>query len=361
MHVKRSLTVAHFLRPNVLIPLAFGLALVFGVLALGDVRRVGRAIASIDHAALAIAVLLLLLYLAMRGAQWYLFLCVMHVPLTPRQAAVAFAGGEATESLPVGVYFANYLLERETSAPIAYTAAATLVGILLEVACCCLYLAVVGIPTWSWLRPLIIGGLAVFVGLLGIWNVVGRRLRLPRAMAMHPRAHWLANQVHYFAVGARRLRAPRVLLAGFALSTVALAASGSAYAILLRGVGAGGVSYWYAIAAYLFGLGSGLILPTPTELGVSELTGLGALRAAGAPVTEAAATVLLFRLLLMGTVILAALVTFLVMRHEVAMLFGPPALSRAGRAVNAPERTARRPRGHRRRSWPPKGACPRSR
>jgi len=75
-----------------------------------------------------------------------------------RSQIFSFSVGEITNSLPIGNYFQNYLLEREKGVAVAYTAAGTTITILLEVAVCVVYLAIFGIRGWAWVRPLMIGG-----------------------------------------------------------------------------------------------------------------------------------------------------------------------------------------------------------
>jgi hypothetical protein len=214
------------LSPSILVPTVFALVLLTGVLSLGDVRVVGGGIAGFPPPVAALVFLLLLVYVGAHGLQRYCFLRHMRVALDLRQGLVAFAGGEATESLPIGIYFANYLLERETGVPVAYTAAATLVAILLEVAFCCLYLVLVGIPAWSWLRPLILGGLALTMALVVAIEQLGARIHTPVHLKERPAVRWFAQQVIEFRRGAHALASPRVLLPGFGLTAVCLGAAG---------------------------------------------------------------------------------------------------------------------------------------
>ncbi len=308
--------------PGVLVPIAFGIVLLLGVLEIGDVHQVGQDIALFPRIQAALIFVLVASYICIRCGQWHFFLRFMKVSTTWRRSTVAFVGGEATESLPVGIYFANVLLQRATGVSVAQTAPATMVSILLEVACSCVYLVVVPIPPWRWLRPVIVGGLAIFGILLSIIVHLGWHVRLPQpAYRYHRWVRWLSVQTRMFQKGTRALASPRALLPGAGFSVVYLATIGGAYYVILRAVGVASVSYWDALAAYLFGLAAGLILPTPTEIGVAELTGLGALNALGVDLGHAATTVLLFRLMFIGFSMIFALLTFGVLHRDTAMIF----------------------------------------
>ena len=308
------------LRPRLIIPLVFGLVLLGVVLSLGDRKRVGDAVATFSPGLAALFFLTIVLYEGLHGLQWVYFLRQLKVPGTWREAVVAFVGGEATESLPIGIYFMNYLLEREEGVSVAYSAVATLAGILLEVAFCMLYLAIVGLDSWTWLRPLIVGGGAVvFLATLIAWKLSGL-VHLPRRLLRQRLVQWLSEQVRSSGKGAARLLGQHRLLPGFLLTALYLPAGGTAYFIIMQALGVDQVSYWQALSAYLFALSSGLILPVPTEVGVAELTGLGALHALGVETTTAVTVVLMFRLLLVISSILIAAVTFLLLRREFAAL-----------------------------------------
>lgn len=317
--------------PGVWIPIAFGIVLLLSVLGIGDVRQVKRDIALFPPIQAALIFVLVASYICIRCTQWHFFLRFMKVSTTWRRSAVAFAGGEATESLPVGIYFANVLLQRATGVPVAQAAPATMVSILLEVACSCIYLVVVPIPSWQWLRPLIVGGLAIFGILVGILVHLGWHVRLPSPAYRYRWVRWLSVQVRAFRRGTQALASPRALLPGAGFGVIYLATIGGAYYVILRAVGVASVSYWDALAAYLFGLAAGLILPTPTEIGVAELTGLGALNALGVDLGHAATTVLLFRLMFIGFSMVFAVFTFTVLHRDTAILFrtgkGPQAVS----------------------------------
>ena len=100
------------------------------------------------------------------------------------------------------------------------------------------------------------------------------------------------------------------------LAVFYLAVAGTQYYVIVRALGIGNLSIWHAIGAYLFGLGAGLILPVPTDIGVQEITGVGALHALSVSVTQAVSITIIFRILNLVTAIVVAMITFAVLRQE---------------------------------------------
>ena len=305
-------------KPKIVIPLVFAVVLIGFVLSLGDIRKVGQDLVDFPKGAAAVIFLLVVIYEVARGIQWLYFLRGMGVKVDRRRGIFAFVGGEAAKSLPAGNYFQNYLLEREKGVAVAYTAAGTTVTILLEVAVCICYVAIVGVGSWTWVRPtIIVGVLAVAaVGLL-IWRL-NLHARAPKRIRDSRWYQWLGEQGGNFLKGARSFVSLRLLLVGFVLAVVYLAAAGTQYYVVIRGLGIGNVSYWHAVSAYLFGLGVGLIMPVPTDIGIQELSGLGALSALGIDETRAVAIVIIFRILNLVSSILIAAGTFVVLHKELA-------------------------------------------
>lgn len=304
------------LNPTMLIPAIFALALIGIVLSLGDLTKVAGYIATFPRGDAALIFLLVVIYELARCVQWLLFLHGMKVQVGLRRAIFAFVGGEATKSLPAGNYFQNYLLEREKGVAVAYTAAGTTVTILLEVAVCVIYVAIVGISGWAWLRPVVIGGpLLAAIAALVIWKL-GLHANPPHWLERRKFFRWAAEQGKNFGKGVRAFISPRLLLFGFGLAVLYLAAAGTQYYIVIRALGVDNVSYRHALSAYLFGLGVGLILPVPTDIGVQELTGLGALRALGVDASKAVAIVLVFRILNLVSAVIVAAGTSLFLRNE---------------------------------------------
>jgi uncharacterized protein (TIRG00374 family) len=304
------------LNPKILVPAIFAVVLLGIVLSLGDIKKVGNAIVNFPHGDAALFFLLTVLYEVIRGVQWMYFLRGMKVKAGYRRGIFAFVGGEATKSLPAGNYFENYLLEREEGVAVAYTASGTTITVLLEVVVCVVYLAIVGISGWAWLRPVLI------IGTLALTLVVVVLVRLdihahpPEWLGRRKFFQWAVQQGKTFGQGARAFVTPKRLAIGLALSALYLAAAGTQYFIVIRALGNQTMSYWDGLAAYLFSLGVGLILPVPTDIGVQEITGVGALKALGLKTTQAVSVSILFRILNLVSSIVIALITFVVLHKE---------------------------------------------
>lgn len=304
-------------------------------MSLGDIRKVGSAIVGFSLGNAALFLLLTIIYEVVRGVQWLYFLKGMKVKVGLRRSIFAFVGGEATKSLPAGNYFENYLLEREGGVSVAYTASGTTITVLLEVVVCVVYLAIVGIRGWGWLRPvLIFGTLAVLLLVV----VIGRlefHAHPPDWLAKRTFFQWMSEQWKTFVQGAETFVTPTSLAIGVTLAAIYLAAAGTQYYIVIRALGNNHLSLWDGISAYLFGLGVGLILPVPTDIGVQEITGVGALSALGMATTNAVSVTIVYRIFNLVSSIVIAAVTFVILHREFRDAFS----SRSGTG-NVPEGAA---------------------
>ncbi len=309
-------TLRTILSPKVLIPVVFAVVLIGIVLSLGDIRKVGQDIVHFPPGDAALFLGLTVLYETIRGVQWLYFLKGMKVKVARRRAIFAFIGGEATKSLPAGNYFENYLLEREAGVAVAYTASGTTITILLEVVICVVYLSVVGIRGWGWLRPVILlGSLLVVLTVIALARL-DLHAHLPGWLANKQFFRWAAEQWKTFSQGAAAFVTPKRLGVGLALAAAYLAAAGTQYYVVIRAIGHDHVGYFDAVAAYLFGLGAGLILPVPTDIGVQEITGLGALKAMGMQVPNAVPVTILFRVFNLVSSLVIAVIAFVVLHRE---------------------------------------------
>jgi len=86
------------------------------------------------------------------------------------------------------------------------------------------------------------------------------------------------------------------------------------YAII-RAVGVNSVSFVHSMAVYAVVVLAVVLFPIPTEIGITEFTGFGALEAYGVPASTAA-IMLSLRLLATGMTIVVAGGLFVLMRGE---------------------------------------------
>ena len=309
-------TLKTILSPKILIPVVLAVVLIGIVLSLGDIRKVGQDILHFPLGDAALFLGLTIVYEVIRGVQWLYFLNGMKVKVERRPAIFAFVGGEATKSLPAGNYFENYLLEREAGVAVAYTASGTTITILLEVVVCVVYLSIVSIRGWGWLRHvLLVGSLLVVLIVIALARL-DLHAHLPGWLANKKFFRWVAEQWKTFSKGAATFVTPERLAVGLALAAAYLAAAGTQYYVVIRAIGHDHVGYFDAMAAYLFGLGAGLILPVPTDIGVQEITGLGALKALGMQVPNAVSVTILFRIFNLVSSLVIAAITFVVLHRE---------------------------------------------
>jgi uncharacterized membrane protein YbhN (UPF0104 family) len=303
-------------KPKILVPAVFAVVLIGFVLSLGNIRKVGQDIVSFPRGDAALFFLLMVIYEVVRGVQWFYFLRGMKVKVGLRRGIFAFVGGEAAKSLPAGNYFQNYLLEREKGVAVAYTASGTTITVLLEVVVAVVYLIIVGISGWAWLRPLlIIGTLGVIIAGFIIVKL-DIHANPPEWLGKRKFYQWAAKQGKTFIQGAETFVTPKSMAIGLGLAVIYLAAAGTEYYIVIRALGNTSVSIWSAISAYLFGLGVGLILPVPTDIGVQEITGVGALTALGMATTKAVSVTIIYRILNLVSSLLIAIITFAILHDE---------------------------------------------
>jgi hypothetical protein len=304
------------LAPKVVIPIVLGVALIGALVGVSD----AGAIASVMHRLkpeYAIGfVLLMVVYETIRGFQWHVLLRGLGVQVPFRAQAFSFVLGEATRTAPIGNYFQNYLLTRIEDEDFGRTSAATTLIVLTEVGWSLIAIVVIGVDGWTWLRPLILVGLAVFAALALLVYRIERGASAPHWTKRHKLTRTALDELARFRRGVATLVHPRPLTAEALLCAAYLAVAAVALYVLTLGVGVDSVSLWQMLAIYAFSLAAGLILPLPIDLGVVELTGAGALVATGLSREVAVSIMLLNRLLSVGAAIVIATLGTLFLRDE---------------------------------------------
>ncbi|MGI8827493.1 MAG: lysylphosphatidylglycerol synthase transmembrane domain-containing protein [Chloroflexota bacterium] len=259
-------------------------------------------------------------YLVARALVWYELLRELKIRVPFRQMAAAFAGGEMTKSLPAGVYVQNFLLGRlthlSTHSTIRSTMATT-ATLGLESLLALPVALIIGIPGASWLTWTLLGVVAGWVVVLILaWLLVHYR-----SLHMGPNvAAWRQRIVHateeFLQAGgellsiktAKNLPPTAVYMLIYAFDLY----------IILRAVGVHNVSFLQTMGIYALVVLSVILVPIPTELGITEFAGLGGLLAYGVPRSTAAIIMLSLRLLATGATILVAVVVLVLVRHELA-------------------------------------------
>ena len=120
--------------------------------------------------------------------------------------------------------------------------------------------------------------------------------------------------------GARDLLHPRVLAAQTALGAAYLVIAGTALFVTAHGIGQTGISYADALGIWFLTQAMAQILPIPIDIGVVEVSGVGALLAIGVEKNAAISIMLVNRVLSLGAALTIALIVTIVLREQFAVL-----------------------------------------
>lgn len=303
------------LRPSFIIPLILSIMLIFAIIAFGDVKKVGALMSTFRPSYILTIVLLMVGYEVVQCMQWIWLLRALRIRAPLRSLTFAFLLGESTKILPIGNYVENYILLREEGTDFGLSSAATLMSVLIEVAVTLATVVVLGIHGWTWLRPLIVIGLAVFMVAAWLvsrvhWHV---RRMLPHWFKRQQMVQALLEEVRQFRQGSLALLHARVLAPAAALSLGYLLLGGTTLYFSLRGLGVDDVAWHTVLAVYVFSVAFSLISPLPVDIGVSEASGVGAFLAVGVGKTAAVSAMLILRAITTGTSLVIALFTILVL------------------------------------------------
>ena len=332
------------LQPKVLIPLILSVALIVALLAFADVKKVIALIEGFQKIYLLWFLLLMVGYEVVRGAQWYFLLRALDIHAPLRTQIFAFAGGEVTKSMPIGNYFQNYLLQQSKGSDFGRTSAATTVIIILEVVVSLTGVVILGLGRWTpWLRPVIILGTAAFLLAAWAYHRFHQHARTPRWIREHKAMRKAIDEFKELRTGAADLFHPRVLLIAVVLSAVYLLIAATGLYMVVRGLGIGGASLTETLAVYFFSLAFSLIFPIPVDIGVLEVSGVGAFLAIGIQGGKSAAVgaVLINRVLsIIASLAIAALVMLIFHGEFRAVLRGRSTHTQQDDAERAQKRPA---------------------
>lgn len=285
------------LRPQVLLPVLLAVALLAFAFSLGDVHKVMQRVGALSPRTLGLALAAAACYLACKALQLRLMLTQIDVRIPARPFWLAYAVGELTVTLPLGLFSQNWVLSAARRVHIGRSSAATVMMLLAEIAATFLFLAVAGIPGWPDVHWIAVAILALFALLLAGAVLFGERAhphlaRLPRVWMRRAAATGLE-----MLRGLRRLSTPVMLAIAIVLAAVYLGALTYAFWIVGRGMDAHHLDYLTAATIYLFSLaiiliGAGLF----SQIGTVELLGMLAARAWGIDYTDGLALMLGFRI-----------------------------------------------------------------
>ncbi|TAM93569.1 MAG: hypothetical protein EPN40_13185 [Rhodanobacteraceae bacterium] len=296
------------LKPQVILPVLLAVALLVFAFSLGDIHKVVTRVGRLPARVLWLSLAAAACYLACKAVQLRMMLNQIDVRIPAWPFWLAFAVGELTVTLPLGLFSQNWVLSASRRIHIGRSSAATVMMVLAEVAMVFLFLAVVGIPGWPDTR-LIAVALLVAISL----SLLGLMLFERRARALVARLHrrWVRRGAEAgleMLRGLRKLSTPVVLAISIVLAAVYLGALTFAFWIVGRGMDVHHLDYLTAATIYMFSLavilvGAGLF----SQIGTVELLGMLAGRAWGIDYTDGLALMLGFRIVWTGSIWLLCL------------------------------------------------------
>ncbi len=261
-------------------------------------------------------------YLGARLLVWFALLRQLGITVPWQPLVVAFAAGEMTKSLPAGIYLQTYLLGRMNHLDrhaLTRSTMATTAMLGLESALAVPVVVILGIPGAPWVRQTVIAVVLAWIVILALaWALVHYRATHlgPRVAAWRRRLVLLIED--FLKAGGELIswRTTRALLPTAVYMFVYVL---YLYAII-KALGIRRVGIVDTMAIYAMLVLAVILIPIPTEIGITEFTGLGALLAYGIPGSTAAVVMLALRAVATGATILTAAITLLVMRRQLAAI-----------------------------------------
>ncbi len=310
------------IQPKSVLGLFLSLVVLGFVFSWADVGKVTGALRRFPPILLPVLFGLALARELIRARQWRYLLRRLGLRPRWRHILLALLSGDGSQILPAGIYFQNYLLQRTSGADVGVSLAATLAMQLLEAAVALGVLCVVSVPGWSWLRPtsaVVAVGYVAFLLLLRRPAVLGWLERHGPAGGL---AGYLLLELKKFLAGLDGLMKLSIILRGAGYTAAYLAFTISAFWVVVQAYGLPSIGPIQALAIYCFVLAIIILNPLPSDLGISELSGVGIFLAFGVPPAEGLTVMLIARFSTLFSVEAMAAGAFLVVRPD---LSGRPA------------------------------------
>ncbi len=304
------------LNPRAIVGLVLGAIVLSLLLSLSDLRQVALAFQRFPPVLIPVLLGFIAAREAIRVIEWHYLLHALRFSPLWRHSLLALLGGDASQILPAGIYFQNYLLQQAEGTSFATSLAATLGMQLLEGAIALLVVGIVGVPGWSWARPAIVVVLAGYVAFLVL---VSRRPVVEWLQRHSPEqraAKWIADRLSDFLEGIEGLMVPGVILRAGLLTAAYMAFTVAAFYVVVQAYGLPNIGPLQAAAIYCFVLALIIIIPLPSDLGLSEGGGVGIFLAYGVPLSQGLTIMLISRFASLLFTELLAGVAMLVFRRE---------------------------------------------
>ncbi len=283
------------LHPRVVLPVLLATALFFVAFNLGDLGQVVDRLEAVPIRAMVGVLACALCYLVLKGWQLHLLLRDLDAPVGWRRLVFAFAVGEITLTLPLGVFAQNWLLTGTRRTRFGRTAAATVFMLILEVVIALVWLAVHAIPAWPQVRYVALAVLLAMVLAAGalLWFHLLARLA---ARIERGRVHRALGALAELLEGLVQLGTWRVLGVNVLVAVCYLAALAAAFCIMGRAMGLHALGFSQAATIYAFTLAAVLVIGAVSgQIGTVEVIGMGVAHAWGLGYTDGLALMLGFR------------------------------------------------------------------
>lgn len=305
---------------KVIVPVVITLGMLAFVGLIAAAPKSGAELSAVLQRTWWIALLLAVPYIGARAVVWHELLAQLQIKTPWRLTLVALAGGEIAKTLPGGVYLQNYILARSTDhseALVVRSATATTATLGLESALALPAALLIGLPGAPWLSRTLLGAVGGWIVLLAaLWFLIHAwQVHLaPGTPNWLRRGLGIAEEVFAAARDLMSWRTIRILIPTAVYMLV--------YVIELRviaaAVGASMIGFREAMGIYAIIVLAIILVPLPTKLGATEITGLTTFVAYGVAAPAAAVIMLGLRIVSTGATMLVAGLVMLALRRDLA-------------------------------------------
>jgi hypothetical protein len=296
------------LKPQVILPVLLAAALLVFAFKLGDLGKVVGRLQTLPLHVPGLAVGCAAAYLGCKAVQLHLMLKRIGVAIPAGPFWLAFAVGEMTLTLPLGLFSQNWVLSASRRVHVGRSSAATVMMLLVEIAVVFLFLAILGVPGWASVHWAAVGLLVVSIAIVASAVLFGDKAR---ELANGVRHAWLKKAAKggvELLDGLRKLCTPSTIGISLVMAAVYLGALTVAFWQVGRGMHVQHLAYLDAATIYMFSLAVILIgAGVASQIGTIDILGMVVAQAWGIGYTDGLAMMLGFRIVWTGAIWLLCL------------------------------------------------------